>query len=42
MPLSGLESSMLIGFLWKPEADWIDFGAGGRGTRFLMFCEDIH
>lgn len=25
MPLSGLDPSMLIGFLCKDEADWIDF-----------------
>ena len=24
MPVSGLDPSMLIGFLWKTEADWID------------------
>jgi cysteine protease ATG4 len=40
MPLSGLDPSMLIGFLCKDEAEWIDFRRRVeevRGFSFFVF-----
>ena len=34
MPLSGLDPSMLMGFLCKNEQDWIDFKAKVADVRF--------
>jgi cysteine protease ATG4 len=41
MPLSGLDPSMLIGFLCKTEADWIDLRRRVAEVRKLNICEDI-
>ena len=41
MPLSGLDPSMLIGFLCKTEADWIDLRRRVAEVRdTFMICED--
>lgn len=40
MPLSGLDPSMLIGFLCKDEQDWVDFRH--RVTQVCMFKHFSH
>jgi cysteine protease ATG4 len=40
MPLSGLDPSMLIGFLCKTEADWIDLRRRVAEVCSLEACED--
>ena len=41
MPLSGLDPSMLIGFLCKTEADWIDLRRRVAEVRALFLVFDF-
>jgi cysteine protease ATG4 len=41
MPLSGLDPSMLIGFLCKTEADWIDLRRRVAEVREVDVCGDV-
>ena len=36
MPLSGLDPSMLLGFLCKDESDWVDFRARVNDVRLSL------